>query len=209
MNQSIINKIGKVAEVKDIEKKLNIKRATAINYISLLRKKGLVRTWYKKDKSRIYIIRKVAKPIIGNESFYDIINKYSPMKVAFRANYRVIGEKISIEESIIRAIETKHPKIILASLTIFNHIKNWPLLLELAKAYNIRRKIGALYELARRFIRVRKMPKKTLNSLLNAKNEPNSIVDNFKSKDFKDIEKKWKVYLPFNKVDMLEYEQWR
>src|SRR3989344_735567 len=208
MNQSIINKIGKVAEVKDIEKKLNIKRATAINYISLLRKKGLVRTWYKKDKSRIYIIRKVAKPVIGNESFYDIINKYSPMKIAFRSNYRVIDRKISVEEAIIRAIETKHPKVILASLALFNHVKRWQLLLKLAKKYNVRRKVGALYELTKTFMRVRRINKRTLSSLLKAKNEPKFIVDNFKSRDFKDIEKKWYIYLPFNKVDILEYEQW-
>ncbi|MEK6907421.1 MAG: hypothetical protein AABW45_02740, partial [Nanoarchaeota archaeon] len=75
MNQSIINKIGEVSTIKDIEKKLNVKKATAINYIHLLRKIGLVKTWYKKDKSRLYIIKRLAKPIIGNESFYDIINK--------------------------------------------------------------------------------------------------------------------------------------
>ena len=209
MNQSIIKKIGSISTIRDMEEKLNINRATAINYIHLLRRKGLVRTWYKKDRTRLYIIKPVAKPIIGNESFYDIINKYSPMKVAFRSNYRIVGRNISVEEAIIRAIETKHPKLILASLALFNHIKNWSLLSKLSKKYNVRKKVGALYELTKRFMRVRKINKKTLKTLLNAKNESKFIVDNFKSKDFKAIEKKWKVYLPFNKVDILEYEQWR
>ena len=74
--------------------------------------------------------------------------------------------------------------------------------------YNVRRKVGALYELTRNFMKVRRIDKRTLNSLLKAKNEPKFIVDNFKSKDFKNIERKWNVFLPFNKVDILEYEQW-
>ena len=208
MNQSIINKIGEVSTIKDIEKKLNVKKATAINYIHLLRKIGLVKTWYKKDKSRLYIIKRLAKPIIGNESFYDIINKYSPMKVAFRSNYRIIGRKIGVEEAIIRAIETKHPKVILASLALFNHVKNWSLLLNLAKKYNVRRKVGALYELTKTFMKVRRIDKRTLKALLKTMNEPKFIVDNFKTKDFKDIERKWNIYLPFNKADIMEYEQW-
>ena len=40
------------------------------------------------------------------------------------------------KEAIIRAIETKHPKVILASLALFNHVKRWQLLLKLAKKYN-------------------------------------------------------------------------
>ena len=208
MNQSIINKIGEISTIKDIEKKLNIKRVTAINYVHLLRKNGLIKTWYKRDKSRLYIIKKLAKPIIGNESFYDIINKYSPMKLAFRSNYRVIGRKIGVEEAIIRAIETKHPKVILASLALFNHLNDWPLLLKLSKKYNVRRKVGALYELTKTFMRIRRIDKRTLKALLKAKNEPKFIVDNFKTKDFKDIEKKWNIFLPFNTVDILEYEQW-
>jgi len=130
------------------------------------------------------------------------------MKLATEINYRIIGRKMGVEESIIRAIETKHPKIILASLALFNHVKNWHLLLKLAKDYKIRRKVGALYELTRKFMRVKRIDKRVLNSLLKARNEPKFIVENFKTKDFKDIEKKWGVFLPFNKVDMLEYEQW-
>ena len=61
----------------------------------------------------------------------------------------------------------------------------------------------------KRFMRVRRVDKRTLNSLLKSKNEPKFIIDNFRSRDFKDLEKKWKVYIPFNKVDIMEYEQWR
>ncbi len=209
MNQSIINKIGKIGSLEDIQKKLNVKRATAINYIHLLRKDGFVKTIYKKNRTRLYILKRVTKPIIGNDSFYDIINRYSPMKIGTRHNYRIIGRKINVEEAIVRAIETKHPKVILASLALFNHVKNWPLLLKFAKQYDVRRKVGILYELTRRYMRIKKIPKKTLKALLKAKNEPKFIADNFKSRDFKDLEKKWKIFLPFNKIDIMEYEQWR
>jgi len=208
MNQSIIDKIGPIGNLDDIQKKLKVKRATAINYIHFLRKKGLIKTIYGKNRIRYYRILKIKKPIVGNESFYDIINKYSPMKIATRYNYRVIGRKVSIEETIVDAIETKNVKVILASLALFNYVKNWPLLLKFAKKHNVRKKVGALYELTRRFMKVRKINKKTLKAFLNAKNEPKFMIDNFKSRDFKDIEKKWNIFLPFNKVDITEYKQW-
>lgn len=209
MNQSIIDKLGNFNRVEDIQNKLKIKRATAIKYIHLLRKEGLVETEYGRGRKRFYRIVKFKKPVVGNDSFYYLINRYSPMKIVIRHDYRIFGRKATIEEAIVKSIGEKNIKIILASLALFNHVKNWPLLLELAKKHNVRRKVGALYELTRMFMRVRKIDKRTLNSLLRAKNEPKFIVENLKSGDFKEIEKKWKVYLPFNKIDMMEYEQWR
>ena len=32
------------------------------------------------------------------------------------------------------------------------------------------------------------------------------LIPSFRSNDFKDIENKWKVYLPFNKVDLVWYK---
>lgn len=209
MNQSMINRLGDFNRIEDVQKKLNIKRSTAIKYIHLLRKRGLVKTEYGRNRKRFYRIIKVRKPVVGNESFYYLINKYSPMKIVIRHDYRIFGRKATVEEAIVKSIEEKNLKVILASLALFNHIKKWPLLLRLAKQYNVGRKVGALYELTKTFMKVRRIDKRTLKALLKTKNEPKFIVDNFKSKDFKDLEKKWKVYLPFNKVDMLEYEQWR
>ena len=209
MNQSMMDKLGEFNRIEDIQNKLKVKRATAIKYMHLLRKEGLIKTEYIKNKKRLYRIIKVKKPVIGNESFYYLINKYSPIKIVIRHDYRIIGRKATVEEAIVKTIDTKSLKLILASLALFNHVNNWPLLLRLAKQYNVRRKVGALYELTRRFMKVRRIDKRTLNSLLKAKNESRFIIDNFKSRDFKDLEKKWKVHLPFNKVDIMEYEQWR
>lgn len=208
MNQSMIKKLTGFRTIKDIQNILKIKRGTAIKYIHLLRKQGLVTTLYKKDRTRIYKITLLPKLNIGNESFYDIINIYSPIKVTSKYNYRVIGRKLTIEEVIIKAIQTKNPKIILASLALFNHVKKWSLLYKLAKRENMARQIGALYELAKRFIKVRKMDKRTSNALMKTKSDK-YIINYLKSNDFKDIEKKWNVYLPFNKIDMGGYKEWR
>ena len=60
MNQSKISEIQEISTIEDIKNKLGVKRATAIKYIHLLRKKGLVRTIYGKGK-RFYRITKVKK----------------------------------------------------------------------------------------------------------------------------------------------------
>ena len=66
----------------------------------------------------------------------------------------------------------------------------------------MRRKLGALYEVARKIRKIRKIDDKHLKLMLNAKNKNKFIVPYAKSKDFKDIEDKWKVYIPFNKQDL-------
>ena len=212
MNQSEqrINRIEGFRTIGEIEKILNVKRSTAIKYVHLLRKQGLVRTLYKKDKTRIYRISRLPEIKIGNESFYDIINKYSPIKITNRYEYRIIGRKLSVEEAVIKAIETKNIKVILAALALFNKVNDWRLLHKSAKQHKIKRKVGALYELAKRYMRVRKIDDRILKALLKKdEKEDKYIVDNFKSKDFNDIEKKWNVFIPFNKIDMEEYKEWR
>lgn len=44
------------------------------------------------------------------------------------------------------------------------------------------------------------------NSLPKKENKFEYIIPKLKSKDFKKIEKLWKVYLPFNKEDLEEYK---
>ena len=44
------------------------------------------------------------------------------------------------------------------------------------------------------------------NSLPKKGDKFKEIIPYFKSKDFKDIENRWKVYLPFNKADLGEYK---
>ena len=111
MNQSKIDKLEGFNRLEDIQNKLNIKRSTAIKYIHLLRKRGLVKTEYIRNKKRLYRIIKIKKPVVGNESFYYLINRYSPMKIVIRYDYRIFGRKATIEEAIVKSIEEKNLKI--------------------------------------------------------------------------------------------------
>lgn len=204
------NKLAKKIEgyrtIFSISRILRVNQKTAMNYISELRKKGLVETTYSSNKIRRYNIRTVKHPKVGFPGIYDIVNKYSKVKLVPRYEIKVHDHKISIEEAIIRSIKSQEFRLILASLGLFNHVNNWTVLHKLAKKENIERKIGALYELTRKIIRVRKIDKKILKSLMKKGNYL-YIIKNFKSKDFKDIERKWKVYLPFNKADLIIYKE--
>ena len=196
-----INTIGLVA------KKLNVKKSTAIKKICELKKLGYVETQGGGKQPRLYTVSRTKIISIGNPGLYGIINKYSKIKLVTSFNHRIIGRELSIEEAIVRAIKSKEFRVILASLGLFNKIKNWHKLYHFAEKENVRRKVGALYDLSRETIKVRRMDSKTRNLLLNAKQEEKYIIENMKSKDFKDIEKTWKVYIPFNKADLERYKE--
>lgn len=190
-----------------IAKKLNVKKSTAIKKIHELKKLGYVETKGGGKQPRLYRVSRTKIITVGNPGLYDIINKYSKIKLVTSYKHRIINKELSIEEAIVRAIKSREFRVILASLGLFNKIKNWHRLYHFAEKENVRRKVGALYGIARETIRVKKIDNKTLNLLLNAKKEGKYIIENMKSKDFKDIEKTWKVYIPFNKADLERYKE--
>ena len=77
----------------------------------------------------------------------------------------------------------------------------------MSKQENIGREIGALYDVARTFMRVRRMDRRTRKSLLKSKIKSRYIIENMKSKDFRDIEKKWNVFIPISKKDLEIYKE--
>ena len=203
----LISRLKGLQTVENIQKKLDISRKTAIKYAYILRKKGFLESSGGGKQPRLYRISAVKKVKIGNPGIYETINRYSPIKLAEPYEHRIIGKQLSVEEAIARAVSKREFRTILASLALFNHINSWPRLYFYAKKYNARKKIGALYELARRIIKVRKIDKRTLKNLLNAREKERYVIQNLKSKDFQEIQKKWKVYLPFNKQDLMRYEE--
>ena len=54
---------------------------------------------------------------------------------------------------------------------------------------------------------MKKIDKRILKNLLNAKEKEKYIIPNLKSKDFQEIQKKWQIYLPFNKQDLMRYKE--
>lgn len=205
--KSLAKKLDGYQTILTIQKTLKVKKRTAINYISLLRKQGYIeKTIYQPLKIRMYKISTLKKPKSGI-SLYEYINKNSKVGIVVKQDY-IIHKKLTPEEALIKAILTKRFRIILASLGLFKKIKNWSLLYKLAKKENLERKIGALYDTAKTIMKVKKIDKRTKNALLKSKTKDKYILKNFKTKDLKEIEKKWKIYIPFNKADLLIYKEW-
>ena len=191
-----------IESVKDI---LHVNKKMAIYYIYRLRKEGYVKTKKQSNNNRVYNIS--LENTLGGKSYYEIINENSPLKISTPIFYKIYGKEPSLEETLVYAIKTKSLRTILASLALFKRINNWTKLYRLAKENHIEKQVGALYDLTREIIKVRKMKVRFRNNSLPKKeNKFEYIIPKLKSKDFKKIEKLWKVYLPFNKEDLEEYK---
>lgn len=198
---------GKLAGTQTIESVMDIlqvSRKKAIYYLLRLRKQGYVKTSRLSNNRRVYNISIENK--LGGKSYYDIINQYSPVKVAAPVIYQIYGPEPSLEAALIYALQTRSLRVILASLALFRKIANWAELYHRAKENHLERQVGALYDLARKIMRVRRMAKK-FRSLALRSQEPKFkyIIPKLSSSDFKDIEKIWRVYLPFNRQDLEDY----
>lgn len=198
----IIKKLEGLQTIDTIMKILNIKRQTAINYISQLRKKGYVEYYSAGRSKRIYKISIIKSKFKENNGVYNIINKYSKIKVAEPYAYFIHNKKLTNEEALVLALRSQNFKLILASLNLFAHIKDWKLLNKIAKKYKLQRQVGALYELARQFIRTKRMDERIKKSMQKGKGEK-YIYAKIKTKDFNAIAKKWRVEIPFRNSDLM------
>lgn len=202
--KELLHRLEGVQTIKSIMSILEIDRDKAIYYIHRLRKKEYVKTTTTSDKTRIYHISFENK--LKGINYYDIINKYSPVKIT-RNIYNVYDKKPTYEETLIFALKTKSFRTILASLSLFKKIEDWSQLYHLAKKNNIERQVGALYDLSRKLMRTRRMTKIFRNNALPKKKYTYQfIIEGLKSKDFKKIEKEWKIYIPFNIKDLEDYK---
>ncbi len=190
-----------------VRKNLGVKKSTAIKILSLLRKEGFVETSGGGKKPRLYTIsplRLAGKEHLG---LYDIINKYSKVKLFEPFKHKVMDRKLTIEEAIPMAIKQREFRLTLASLGLFNFVKDWKKLHYFAKKYDVMKEVGALYDVARSYMKTRKMDERTRKSLLKTKTRKQFIIKHAKSKDFIDIGKRWNVYVPFNKADLTRYKE--
>ena len=51
------------------------------------------------------------------------------------------------------------------------------------------------------------MDKRIYKRLLQSKEKEGDIIKGLNSKDYKDIENKWKIRIPFNKSDLWRYKE--
>jgi len=201
----LLKKLEGIQTIESVKDILKVNKKKAIYYIYKLRKEGYVKTKKQSNNNRIYNISLENK--LGGKSYYEIINEYSPIKISTPVFYKIYGKEPSLEETLIYAIKIKSLRTILASLALFKKINNWTKLYRLAKENHIERQAGALYDLARKIMKVRKMTIRFRNNSLPKKESKfEYIIPKLKSKDFTKIEKLWKIYLPFNKEDLEEYK---
>lgn len=193
--------------VQTIDSASNILKTSkdkTIYYIFRLRKEGYVKTKRLSNNKRVYNISFENK--LKGTSYFEIINKYSPVKIATPITYKIYGKEPSLEETLVYAIKTESLRAILASLALFKKITDWSELYQLAKKNRIERQVGALYDLTKKIMKVRRMPDRFRNNALPKKGYNfEYIIPGLMSKDFKDIEETWKIYLPFNKNDLGDY----
>lgn len=201
---TLLKKLEGIQTIGSVMDLLKVNKSKAIYCIYRLRKLGYVKTKRLSNNKRVYNLSFENR--LKGTSYYEIINQYSPIKIATPIVHKIYGKIPSLEETLIYAVKTKSIRVILAALVLFKRICNWKLLYHLAKENSIERQVGALYDLARTVMKVKKMDKRFRNNALPQK-EYNFeyLIPGFKSHDFNNIEEVWKIYLPFNKNDLEEY----
>ena len=202
--EMLLKKLEGVQTIDSASNILKTSKNKAIYYIFHLRKEGYVKTKRLSNNKRVYNISFENK--LKGTSYFEIINKHSPVKIATPITYKIYGKEPSLEETLIYAIKTGSLRTVLASLALFKKIANWSELYQLAKKNRVERQVGALYDLSKKIMKVRRMTDRFRNNAL-PKKEYNFeyIIPGLISKDFKDIEETWKIYLPFNKNDLSDY----
>ena len=201
----MLRKLDGVQTIESIMSILGANKTRAIYVVHKLRKNGYVKTLLAPDRRRVYYISYENK--LGGTSYYEIINRHSPIKLSEPETYKIYGRDVSIEETLIFAIKSRKIRLILASLALFKSIHNWSLLYKLARVNRVERKVGALYDLSRKIMRVRRMNRRIRGRMLPKGNDPwVDVIEGFGSTDFTGVENIWKVHLPFNRSDMEGYE---
>lgn len=203
--RELLQKLEGLQTIESVMDILKVDKRMAIYYVYSLRKEGYVKTRRQSNNRRVYNISLHNK--LGGKSYYEIINQYSPVKISTPVIYRIYGKEPSLEETLVYAIKTRSIRTILASLALFKKISDWVQLYHLAKENHIERQVGALYDLARQIMKVRRMANRFRSRALPKKNYKfEYIIPELKSRDFTGIEKVWRIYLPFNKKDLEEYK---
>jgi hypothetical protein len=182
----------------------SLKKKSALNLLSLLRKKGYVRTDGGGKQKRIYTIS--TRIIQRGEGLFTILNRYAKIPVVPPFTHVAHGS-YTVENALTDAITLHDFRILQASIYLFNHVKDWSKLYALAKKKQCEQVIGALYDFARITTKTRKMPDRIRQALL--RKHPIKRIEilhhiRTDSSEFHAIEKRWNVALPFSKQDQEE-----
>lgn len=205
--QELLRKLEGLHTVETVAEALNINKQSVLNLLTKLKKQEYVTVQGGGRVKRFYLIT-MRKQHKRDPGMFDIINKYSPhMKLNPWYDHQVHGV-YTVEDALIDAIETKSFRAILASLHLFKHITNWPKLYQLAKQKSDWRKVGALYDVARMFLKVRKMPDKYRTPYKSAILSYLIPPYETKEQDFYTVRNKWHVEIPFKLGDIRNTIPW-
>ena len=205
-NEEILKKLEEIQTIKTAIYALNVSKKNSNYHIYRLRKKGYVKTKKLSNNKRVYNISFENR--LKGTSYYEIINNRSPIKISTPKTYKIYGKEPTLEETLVYAIKTQSFRTTLAALVLFKKIYDWVNLYQLAKKNHIERQVGALYDVARKIMLTRRMTNRFRNNALPKKDyQWRYIIPELKSDDFKNIEKMWKIYLPFNKKDLEAYKK--
>lgn len=197
--EEILRKLEGLHTVETVMEELKISRQSALNLLSRLKKENHLTVSGGGRRKRIYKIT-MRKQLPRAPGMWDILNRYNPhFQLNPQYEHQVHG-KYAVEDVIIDAIETGSFRTILATLRLFNHITNWPKLYHKAQEKNNWQRIGALYDVARIFFRVRRMPEKYRKK----RYKTWQLLTQLHKKNFPVIASHWKVYIPFNNNDIAE-----
>ena len=199
MNNEILKKLEGLHTIDTVKETLKIKRQSSLNLLSKLKKQGYVTTTGGGKKKRLYKIS-MKKQRKREQGMFDILNKYSPMKLNPWYDHQVHG-RYTVEDALVDAIETKSFRAILASLRLFSHITNWKKLYKLAKEKDCWQQIGALHDVAKMNFRVRTIPKRYVKPSSKGWKQLTQLKERH---NYPSIEKKWHVHIPFNNKDVVE-----
>lgn len=199
VSEDVLRKLEGLHTAETAAKALRIGRQSAINLLSKLKKARYVTTSGGGRIKRLYKVT-VRKQRPRDNGMFDIINKYSPMKLAPWYDHQVHGP-YGPEEALVDAIQTQSFRAILASMRLFGHIKNWKKLYRLANEKGVWQKVGAVYDVAGIYFHERRMPQRYRHPALKRKE---SLIKDYPTKEpsFFGIEQKWNVAVPFRKGDI-------
>lgn len=197
-NEEVLRKLEGLHTVETAARILGLTRQSTINLLSKLKKEGYVTVRGGGKQPRFYKIT-MRKQRPQDPGMFDIINKYSPMKLAPWYDHQVHGH-YGPEEALVDAVQSQSFRAILASMRLFNHITNWRRLYRLAMERGVWQKVGALHDAARTIVRVKRMPK----SYHPLPSKRVSLIRDYKTKEprFMPIEEKWNVAIPFREGDL-------
>jgi hypothetical protein len=192
----VLRELEGLHTVETVAEQLGVTRQSALNFLSRMKKQGHVTVRGGGRKKRLYKIT-ARRQLPRSPGMFDIINKYSPMKLAPWYDHQVHGP-YGPEDALVDAIQTKSFRVILSSMRLFSHITDWKKLYRLAKERDCWQQVGALYDVARMYFKVRRMPAVYAHPVHGQKRTLTQLRKN----NFPEVYRSWSVLIPFNERDM-------